>query len=113
MLGMNPTSSRAVEGAPETLQVDGPSLAEKVKELMHEGNVRHIVVKKADGETVLAIPVTAGVIGVALLPAVAAVGALAGLAGLVSGGVSPRRHAYPRHVTPACGLAPCDIFSPH
>lgn len=76
---VDPTAA-AVGSEPETLQVDGPSLAEKVKELMHEGNVRRIVVKRTDGETVLEIPVTAGVIGVALLPAVAAVGALAGLA---------------------------------
>lgn len=72
-------SAAAVGGDPETVKVDGKSLVTKVKELLHEGNVRRIVVKNVDGDTVLEIPVTAGVIGAALLPVLAAVGALAGL----------------------------------
>ena len=55
-------------------------MAAKVKELVHEGNVRRIAVKPFEGHTVLEIPVTAGVIGTIALPAVAAVGAIAGLA---------------------------------
>lgn len=64
----------------EEIAVEGKTLAAKVKDLIHEGNVRRIVVRNAEGATVLEIPVTAGVIGAVALPAVAAVGAIAGLA---------------------------------
>jgi len=56
------------------------ALAAKVKELLHEGNVRRIVVKNLQGHTVMEIPVSAGVIAAVALPIVTAVGALAALA---------------------------------
>jgi hypothetical protein len=64
----------------ETTKVRGELLAAKVKELLHEGNVRRIVVKNDEGHTVMEIPVTAGVIAVVALPIVTAVGAIAALA---------------------------------
>ena len=59
----------------ETIHVKGEELVEEVKRLVHEGNVRHIVVKH-EGNTVLEIPVNIGVIGAVLAPALAAIAAV-------------------------------------
>ncbi|HLV81316.1 MAG TPA: DUF4342 domain-containing protein [Chthonomonadaceae bacterium] len=59
----------------EYIQVQGEQLVEKVRELLHEGNVRHIVIKQGD-HTVLEIPVTIGVVAAVLAPVLAAVGAV-------------------------------------
>jgi len=61
-------------------QVTGEELLAKIKELIHEGNVRKIIIKNDKGETYLEIPVTVGVIGAILAPVFAAIGALAALA---------------------------------
>ena len=61
----------------EEYQIDGDMLLAKVKELVHEGNVRRVVVKNEEGVTLLEIPLTVGVIGAALLPIWAAIGAIA------------------------------------
>jgi hypothetical protein len=63
----------------EEYQIDGDMLLAKLKELVHEGNVRRVVVKNEEGVTLLEIPLTVGVIGAALLPVWAAVGAIAAL----------------------------------
>lgn len=60
---------------------DGQELVDKVKELIHEGNVRRIVIKNDQGHTVLEIPVTLGIVGVIAAPILAAVGAVGALAG--------------------------------
>lgn len=62
----------------ERLNVAGDELADKVGELIHEGNVRHLVIKHGEN-TVLEIPVTFGLIGAALAPALAAVAAVGAL----------------------------------
>jgi hypothetical protein len=54
-------------------------LVQKVKELVHEGNVRRIVIKDADDRPVIEVPVTVGVVGVLVAPALAAIGALAAI----------------------------------
>lgn len=64
----------------ETLDVKGGHLVDKVKELVHEGNVRRIIIKDADGKTILEVPVTVGVVGFLVAPTVAAIGALAAFA---------------------------------
>jgi Domain of unknown function (DUF4342) len=56
----------------------GEELVEKVKELIHEGNVRRLIIKH-EGHTVVEIPVTVGVLGMVLSPTLAAVGAIATL----------------------------------
>ena len=69
-----------VQDTREQFRVTGDGLAAKVKELIHEGNVRRIIVKGEDGHTVVEIPVTVGVLGAILAPAltgIAAIGALA------------------------------------
>ena len=61
----------------EEFQVKGEEVLAKVKELVHEGNVRRIVIANEDGRTLVEIPVTIGVIGAVLLPVWAAIGAIA------------------------------------
>jgi len=62
----------------ETAKVQGDRVVETVKTLIHEGNVRRIVIKQGD-RTVAEFPLTAGVVGAAFAPVLAAIGALAAL----------------------------------
>jgi hypothetical protein len=64
----------------EEIKVRGEDLLKKVKELIHEGNVHRIAIKNEDGKTLIEIPITLGLVGVAILPVFAAIGALAALA---------------------------------
>ena len=64
----------------EEFSLSSNDLAEKVKQLVHEGNVRRIVVKGEKGETLVDIPVTVGLVGIVLAPVLAAVGVIASLA---------------------------------
>jgi len=57
-------------------KVRGEELLAKVKDLVHEGNIRRIVIEN-DGRTIMEIPVTLGVVGALLLPMTAAIGAVA------------------------------------
>jgi hypothetical protein len=63
----------------EELKVTGDQLVATVKKLVHEGNVRRIILKTESGETFLEIPLTVGVVGAMLLPLWAALGAVAAL----------------------------------
>ncbi len=67
----------------EEILVTGSELVEKVKELIAEGNVRRLVIRKPDGAVLLEVPLTAGVAvgGVVTLmtPVLAAIGAMAAL----------------------------------
>jgi hypothetical protein len=58
----------------------GDEVVAKVKELIHEGNIRRITIKNEEGRTMLEVPLTIGLIGAALLPVFAAIGAAAALA---------------------------------
>jgi DNA polymerase II small subunit/DNA polymerase delta subunit B len=62
----------------EELQVVGEQLLSKVKELVHEGNVRRIRIKQ-EGHVILELPLAIGVVGVILAPAMAAIGAMGAL----------------------------------
>ncbi|MDH5234532.1 MAG: DUF4342 domain-containing protein [Gemmatimonadota bacterium] len=64
----------------EEFKVSGSKLMAKLKELIHEGNVRRVVLKNPDGRVLLDMPLNAGIAGAALLPFWAAVGAVAVLA---------------------------------
>jgi len=61
-------------------KVKGEELLKKVKDLVHEGNIRRIIIKDEKGATFLEIPLTFGVVGVVFAPVLAAVGALAAMA---------------------------------
>ena len=63
----------------EEFQIDGDRLVSKIKELLHEGNIRRITIKDESGQTLIEIPLTIGVVGALLLPVLAAVGAIAAL----------------------------------
>jgi hypothetical protein len=64
----------------ETARVRGEALADKVKTLLHEGNVRRITIRNDEGHPVIEIPVTAGVVAAVVAPALVAVAAIAALA---------------------------------
>jgi hypothetical protein len=63
----------------EEFKVSGEELLGKVKQLIHEGNVRRIIIKDKDSKTLIELPLTVGVVGVVLAPILAAVGAIAAL----------------------------------
>jgi Domain of unknown function (DUF4342) len=54
------------------------AVMDKVKALIHEGNVRRVVIEH-DGKTLAEFPLTVGVVGAVLAPVVAAIGALVAL----------------------------------
>jgi len=62
----------------EVLQVMGTQLLSRVKELIHEGNVRRIIIKQ-EGNTLLEIPLTIGIAGILLAPTWAAIAVLGAL----------------------------------
>jgi hypothetical protein len=61
----------------EQFKVHGKDLGAKIQELIHEGNVRRIVIKDESGHTFMEIPLTVAAIGVVAAPLLAAVGAIA------------------------------------
>ena len=63
----------------EEFRVNGEELLAKIKELVHEGSIRRIVIKNKDGGTFMEIPLAVGVVGALLAPTLAAVGAVAAL----------------------------------
>lgn len=63
----------------ESFRIDGEELLRKVKQLIHEGNVRKITIRDKDGKTLVVLPLTIGVAAAVLAPVLAAVGAIAAL----------------------------------
>jgi hypothetical protein len=63
----------------EELKVLGKDLVEKVKALIHEGNVQRLIIKDDKGHTFMEIPVTIATIGTIAAPIVAAIAALGGM----------------------------------
>jgi hypothetical protein len=63
----------------EQFRVSGKELGAKVRELIHQGNVRRIIVRDDGGHTFMEIPLTVAAIGVVAAPVLAAVGAIATL----------------------------------
>ncbi len=64
----------------EEYKVDGDAVVAKIKELIHQGNIRRIVIKNEQDQTLIEVPLTLGVVGVILMPVWAAIGAIAALA---------------------------------
>ena len=60
----------------ESFKVAADQLVDSVKRIIHEGNVRRVVIKQ-DGRTIVEFPMTVGIVGAALAPVLAAVGAIA------------------------------------
>ena len=63
----------------EEFSVTGEEVLAKVKELLHEGNIRRIIIKDKEGRTLIEVPLTLGVVGAILVPVWAAIGAIAAL----------------------------------
>lgn len=63
----------------EEFRVNGEELLGRVKQLVHEGDIRRIVIKNKEGRIVIEIPLTLGVVGTLIAPTLAAVGAVAAL----------------------------------
>lgn len=78
----------------EEFEVAGDTLVSRVRELIREGNVQRVHIKKESGETILELPLTAGVAiaaaGVVAAPALIAVGAVAAVLTHVRIGVERR-----------------------
>ncbi|MCG6896944.1 MAG: DUF4342 domain-containing protein [Thiocapsa sp.] len=77
------TRDRNEDRSSEEITVPAGNLVDKVKDLIHEGNVRRVVVRRPSGEALVEIPLTAGV-GIAglltlLAPVFAALAAMAAL----------------------------------
>jgi hypothetical protein len=64
----------------EEYRVGGQHLLAKVKELVRQGNIRRIIIKNDQGQTLIEIPLTLGVVGALFAPVWAAIGAIAALA---------------------------------
>lgn len=64
----------------EEFTVSSDNLIQRVKELLHEGNVTRIIVEDVNGKVLLEIPATVGVIGAIIAPWLAALGVIAALA---------------------------------
>lgn len=64
----------------EEFRIQGEELVARIKELIHEGNIRRIIVKNEAGHTLIEIPLTVGVVGgvlsAAFFPVLAALGAI-------------------------------------
>jgi hypothetical protein len=62
----------------ETVKLQGSEILEKVKQIIHEGNARKVVIKQ-ENRVVAEFPLTAGVVGTLVAPVLAAIGALIAL----------------------------------
>jgi hypothetical protein len=67
------------ENRTEEFHVNGEELIGKIKTLIHEGNIRRIIIKDKEGKILIEFPLTIGVVGLVLAPTLAAVGAIAAL----------------------------------
>jgi len=63
----------------EEFRVKGEELLAKIKQLVHEGNIRRVTIKDREGKTMIEFPLTIGVVGTVLAPTLVAVGAIAAL----------------------------------
>jgi len=75
---MSEQTSTKEETRTEEFRVNGERLLSEIKRLVNEGNIRRIIIKQGE-KTLIEIPLTLGVIGIALLPVWAAIGAIAAL----------------------------------
>ncbi len=63
----------------EEIRLKGENVLRKVKDLIREGNVRRISIRDKDDKTIAEFPLTVGVVGALVAPALAAIGAIAAL----------------------------------
>lgn len=63
----------------ESVKTEGGTILDKLKDILHEGNVRRVRVRQGD-RTIAEFPLTAGIVGAVLSPPLAAIGAIVALA---------------------------------
>jgi hypothetical protein len=63
----------------EEIRVAGRDLVERVKGLIHEGNIHRVIIKNEEGHTLIEVPVTIAAVGAIAAPVLAAVGAIAAM----------------------------------
>ena len=63
----------------EEFKLNGDEILNKIKGLLHQGNIRRIILKDESGKTFMEIPLTVGVVGAIVIPVWAAIGAIAAL----------------------------------
>ena len=63
----------------EEFEFNGDMLVARIKELLHEGNIRRVIIKNEEGRTLIDIPLSVGVLGALVAPQLAALGAIAAL----------------------------------
>ena len=63
----------------EEFEVNGEELLAKIKELVHAGNIRRVIIRNEQGRNLIDIPMTFGVVGALVAPQLAAIGAIAAL----------------------------------
>jgi hypothetical protein len=76
----NVCGAPATKTIKEEFSVSADNLIERVKALLHEGNVTRVIVKDDKGKVLLEIPATFGVVGAVIAPWLAALGVIAALA---------------------------------
>ena len=84
----------------EQFKVAGKDLADTVRKLIHEGNVRRIIIKNEQGHTFMEIPLSVATVSLILAPVLAAVGAIAALVA--------NFHVYVERTPPAGPPAPTE-----
>jgi hypothetical protein len=93
----------ALQDLVEEVQVLGRDLVDKVKALIHEGNVQRIIIKDVNGNTFVEIPVTVAAVGLVLAPVLAAVGAISALVAKFTIVIERSEPSNSRSKTPAMG----------
>lgn len=74
----NTDQKTSYQGYMDDLQVMGDQIVAKVRELVQESNARHIVIKQ-EGRTIAEFPLTFGVVGALVAPALAVAGTIGAL----------------------------------
>lgn len=64
----------------EEFVLSGDEVIAKLKNLIHEGTARRVIIKNEEGRTLIEVPLAIGLVGAALMPVFAAIGALAAIA---------------------------------
>ena len=85
----------------EEFKVQAKDLLDKVGSLVHEGNVRRIIIKDDKGNTFVEIPLTVGVVTALAVPVLAGLGAIAALVANFTIGVERSEPAPPPPEPPA------------
>jgi len=67
------------ESRRERYRVAGDKVIAKIKELIHQGNIRRIIIKNEEGKPLIEVPLTVGAVAAIVAPVWAAIGAVAAL----------------------------------